>query len=372
MKGRLVAHFQKRFSRGSVIEARLDLLTNEFSTTVLFGPSGCGKTTILRSLAGLERPESGTITFNDDVWFDAERSICRSPQERDIGFCFQEYALFPHLTVSQNIGYGLRGNEPQRHHTIGEMLERFQLIGLGQYYPHQISGGQQQRVALARALVRQPRLLLLDEPLSALDATLRDGLRTKLRQLLSSFEIPVMLVTHDRMETIAFADQVVVMDGGRIEQNGPVEEVFSRPVNSKVARIVGIETVEIGKVIEVSNGLAIVDVKGVRLVAVAPLESQRSVCICIKGEDVALQADDQVRDKSRNQLPGTIQWISPEGPLVRIGIDCGFELIALVTRPACKELGLRIGDRITASIKAPSIHLMPMRDSSPSRNEQGQ
>src|SRR5690606_35978694 len=140
--------------------------------------------TILRSLAGLERPEWGTITFDKEVWLDTERSICRTPQERGIGFCFQEYALFPHLTVSQNIGYGLRGAAEQRRRTIAGMLERFQLEGLEHRFTHQISGGQQQRVALARVLVRQPGLLLLDEPLSALDATLRNDLRTKLRQLL--------------------------------------------------------------------------------------------------------------------------------------------------------------------------------------------
>lgn len=362
MSGKLVTHFQKRFSGSAVIHARLELPVNEFSTTVLFGPSGCGKTTILRSLAGLERPESGTITFNEEVWLDAERSICRSPQERGVGFCFQEYALFPHLTVSQNIGYGLRAKGTERDRTVAGMLERFQLEGLEHRFPHQISGGQQQRVALARVLVRQPRLLLLDEPLSALDATLRDELRTKLRQLLSSFGIPVVLVTHDRTEAIALADQVIVMDAGRVEQSGAVEEVFSKPLNSKVARIVGIETVETGEVIEVSDGLATVDVRGVRLIAVAPSDPTPKVHVCIRGEDVTLQNGEQGTQSSRNHLAGTIKWITPEGPLLRVGIDCGFELTALVTRPACEELGLRVGDHITATIKAPSIHLMPMRD----------
>ena len=361
MSGNLVARFEKRFDGGAVICAQIDFPTNGFSTTVLFGPSGCGKTTVLRSLAGLERPETGTITFDDEVWLDQERSICRSPQERGIGFCFQDYALFPHLTVSQNIGYGLRAKRPQRQRTIAEMLTRFQLTGLEHRYPHQISGGQQQRVALARVLVRQPRLLLLDEPLSALDAALRDQLRTKLRRLHSGFGIPIVLVTHDRREAIALADRVVVMDGGRVEQSGTVEEVFSRPSNSNVARIVGIETVETGEVIDVSDGLATVNVKGVRLVAVAPAGPQRKVQVCIKGEDVTLQMGERATQSSRNQLAGTIQWITPEGPLLRVGIDCGFELTALVTRPACDELGLRIGDQITASIKTPSIHLTPIQ-----------
>ncbi len=376
MNGQLVAGFEKRFQDQAVITARLKVPVNEFSTTVLFGPSGCGKTTILRSLAGLEQPQAGRITFDDEVWLDAERSICRSPQERGIGFCFQEYALFPHLTVSQNIGYGLRSDGPRLHARVAEMLERLQLAGLEHRFPYQISGGQQQRVALARALARQPRLLLLDEPLSALDATLRDELRTTLRGLLRDFSVPVVLVTHDRMEAIALADQVVVLDGGRVEQSGSIEDVFSRPRNSIVARIVGIETVMTGDVINICDGLATVDVRGVYLTAVAPserqqtepqhaklqqAEKQQKVHVCIRGEDVTLQNGEPGTQSSRNHLAGTITWITPEGPLLRVGIDCGFPLTALVTRPAREELRLQIGNRITASIKAPAIHLMPMR-----------
>lgn len=362
MNGELVARFEKRFPGGAVIQAQLELPAKEPSTTVLFGPSGCGKTTILRSLAGLERPESGTITFNDEIWLDAARSICRSPQERGIGFCFQDYALFPHLTIGQNIGYGLSRNDPQRQPAIDGMLERFELTGLEQRYPHQISGGQQQRVSLARVLVRQPRLLLLDEPLSALDASLRDELRTRLRHLLSGLGILVVLVTHDRREAIALADRVIVMEHGRIEQSGPVEEVFSKPRNPTVARIVGVETVETGEVIEIRDGLATVAVRGVPLIAVAPAGSPRRVHVCIKGEDVTLQKDVHGTQSSRNHLAGTVQWITPEGPLLRVGLDCGFELTALVTRPAREELGLQPGDRITASIKAPAIHLIPLRN----------
>lgn len=358
----LVARFQKRYEQGPVIDAHLELPSHQFSTTVLFGPSGCGKTTILRSLAGLERPESGVITFDDDVWLDTERGICRAPQERGIGFCFQEYALFPHLTVGQNVGYGLRGQGPDRQRVVSQMLDHMQLDGLAERYPQQISGGQQQRVALARVLVRKPSLLLLDEPLSAIDSTLRDELRTTLRQQLSEFGIPVVLVTHDRQEAMALADQLVVLIAGQIEQSGPVEEVFSRPRNSTVARIVGIETVLIGEILSVTDGLATVNVCGTRLIAVAPAEGQRRVHVGIRGEDVILQSGEPRIESSRNHLKGIIRWITPEGPLLRVGIDCGFELTSLVTRPACEELRLRVGDPIVASIKASAVHLMPMRE----------
>lgn len=361
MTGELVAEFEKRFPGGAIVNARLRSPASGFSTTVLFGPSGCGKTTILRSLAGLERPESGMIAFDKEIWLNSGQSISLSPQQRGVGFCFQEYALFPHLTVSQNIGYGVRQSRRERERIVSGMLERFQLTELGSRYPHQISGGQQQRVALARVLVRKPRLLLLDEPLSALDTTLRDELRIRIRQLLGEFGIPVVLVTHDRMEAISLADQVVVMDGGRIEQSGPVEQVFSRPQNSNVARIVGIETVVAADVIGVSDGLATVDARGVRLLAVAPAGLQRKVHVCIKGENVILQKGEPGAQSSRNLFPGTIRWILPEGPLLRVGIDCGFELTALVTRSASEELKLGIGERTMVSIKASSIHLIPCR-----------
>jgi molybdate transport system ATP-binding protein len=178
MTAELVAQFEKHYPRGPVIRAELRQAADRFSVSVLFGPSGCGKTTILRCLAGLERPESGTIRLGDESWLDAHRSICRSPQQRNIGYLFQDYALFPHLTAAGNIGYGLNGApKPERRRRIREMLDRFGLNGLEQRWPHEVSGGQQQRIALARVLIRRPRLLLLDEPLSALDATLREELR---------------------------------------------------------------------------------------------------------------------------------------------------------------------------------------------------
>lgn len=359
MSGRLIANLEKRFASGTTVSASLVLPVDTFSITVLFGPSGCGKTTVLRSLAGLERPESGRITYNDETWFDAARSICLPPQQRDIGFGFQDYALFPHLTVRQNIGYGLRTKGSERDQAITSIVARLQLEGLQDRFPHQISGGQQQRVALARVLARRPRLLLLDEPLSALDATLRDELRVRLRQLLGEFGRPVVLVTHDRMEAIALADQLVVIDEGRILQRGTVEEIFSRPHNSRVARIVGIESILPGEILAVEEGMATIAVRGQRLTAVAPPDSPRSVHVCIRGENVTLQKGKPHLESSRNRLAGTICWITPEGPLVRIGIDCGFELTSLVTRSASIELGLTVNDPVTATIKASAIHLVP-------------
>lgn len=229
MKAELVAKFEKRYAGGAIVQGELRLPINGFSITVLFGPSGCGKTTILRCLAGLERPEQGAITFGDEVWFDREKGVFRSPQQRGIGYLFQEYALFPHLTVADNIAYSLQGaTAHERKQKVAEMLERFELVGLEHRYPQQISGGQQQRAALARTLISRPRLLLLDEPLSALDAMLREQLREELRRLLAAFRLPVVVVTHDRAEVHALADQVVILDQGITRQAGPVGQVFEQ------------------------------------------------------------------------------------------------------------------------------------------------
>jgi molybdate transport system ATP-binding protein len=323
----LIARFEKRFPRGATIAAELRMPAHGFSVTTLFGPSGCGKTTVLRCLAGLERPNAGVISCAGLTWFDAERGAFLSPQERDIGFLFQEYALFPHLTVAENIAFGLqRESRSERERRVTEFLQLFNLSGLQQRRPNQISGGQQQRVALARVLVRRPKLLLLDEPLSALDTTLREQLRGELRRLLATFQIPVLVVTHDRTEAIALSDRIVVMESGRICQSGSVQDVITRPSGLNVARIVGVETVAIGEVIGVRDGLATVQVGTARLLAVAPPGDSRTVHVCIRGEDVAIQKGQASESSVRNHLTGTILSLTPEGPLVRVNLDCGFQL----------------------------------------------
>lgn len=347
-------------SRKGPIQGNLRQEAGKFSITVLFGPSGCGKTTILRCLAGLERLESGAIRLGEATWFDGDQRVFRSPQQRDIGYLFQEYALFPHLTVVQNVAYGLGSSAAlERRRRVGEMLDLFGLSELGERYPHQVSGGQQQRIALARVLARRPRLLLLDEPLSALDASLREELRGELRRLLGEFDIPVVMVTHERVEAIALADQVIVLDGGATCQSGTVHDVFTRPADLSVAQIVGVETVELARVLEVREGLATVTVGPVELVALAPAGLSREAYVCIRAEEVVLQRGQAGPSSPRNRLDARVSSIVPEGPLVRVGLDCGFSLTALVTRPASEELGLRVGETVTALLKAPAIHLIP-------------
>lgn len=364
MKQALVGQFEKRFGSGATIRGAIDVPAEQFSVVVLFGPSGCGKTTMLRCLAGLERPQAGTIRYGSETWFEAERGVFVSPQKRGVGYVFQEYALFPHMSVESNIAYGLYDvASDERRRRVGAMLDLFDLNGLAGRYPSQLSGGQQQRVALARSLVRRPRLLLLDEPLSALDSALREQIRSSLRSILSEFRIPVILVTHDRIEASALADQIIVMHDGRVAQTGTAQDVFGRPATLEVARFVNMETVVAGNVVHHTDGVAEVAINEARIVARAPSPIAGTVHVCIRGEDVVLAtpgrpglfADTAQRS---NTLHGVVTALSLEGPLVRISLDCGFPLAAFATRPHFEALNLTVGSATTASIAADAIHLI--------------
>jgi len=212
VSGTLEADFTKRFPRGSLIRGSLRCPTDRFHVTAVLGPSGAGKTTVLRCLAGLDRPDDGRIVFGGETWCDVAARRCLSPQDRGVGFMFQQPALFPHLSVAANVGYGLRRLAPaERRRMVTDLLARLGLSPLAARLPHTLSGGEQRRVALARSLAPRPRLLLLDEPLSALDAGLRADVRRQLRDWLAACRIPVVLVTHDRADADALADEVVTL-----------------------------------------------------------------------------------------------------------------------------------------------------------------
>ncbi|MDD5348698.1 MAG: ABC transporter ATP-binding protein [Chthoniobacteraceae bacterium] len=363
MDDALTLQFTKTFRGGPEIAVDLRIAMGTPGVTVLFGPSGSGKTTLLRVLAGLDRPAEGTIRFGGETWTDTARGIYVTPQHRRVGLLFQDYALFPHLTVERNIRHGLRslpGSEAG--HRVAKLLDRLKLDGLANRFPHQLSGGQKQRVALARTLAMQPRLLMLDEPLSALDAPTRETVRGELADLLRSLQIPVLLVTHDRVEALALGDGLAIMDEGRVWQHGPVEEVFRQPANENVARIVGVDTVVAGRVLHIADGMATLAVGNARLNAsAASLQpDETEVFACIRAEDVILFKGSELPQASpRNRLPGVIKSLAREGPMLRIKLDCGFALAALLTRQACEELALKEGDPIVAMVKAPNVHLVP-------------
>lgn len=355
----LVVSLQKKLPNGLTVSADCSISLKTPAVLVLFGPSGSGKTTLLRCLAGLERPDDGKILYGDEVWFDAARTICLPPQQRRIGYLFQEYALFPHLTVEQNIAYGLSHLPPrERQMRVAEMIELFGLGALRTQHPTGLSGGERQRVALARALAPRPRLLLLDEPLSALDAPTRERLRGELRRLLKNLGIPTIVVTHDRLEALALGDMMAVLIAGQMRQVGAVPEVFSHPADLAVAEAVGMENVLPARVIAREGELVKLSINGRELFAVGRAPSDE-VLACIRAEDVLIFREEHTSGVSaRNQVRGRIAALGSEGPLVRVTIECGFPLISVITRQACEELGLREGRPVTAIIKAAAIHLV--------------
>ena len=348
------------------VDARFILPLRGKTITVLYGPSGSGKTTILRCIAGLDRTNRGHVVMDGVTWDDGLRKHTPS-RHRRVGYLFQDHALFPHLTVEANVAYGLprlpREERRRRVHAAVEAADAVSCVGRS---VSQLSGGEAQRVALARALASEPRLLLLDEPLSALDAPTRSRLRTELRRMLERSRIPAIIVTHDREEALALADQVVVVIDGDVRQVGPPAEVFDRPTHADVARIVGIETATPAVVADSDGELVHVAIGDLRLTALStqqPAEPHRpgdQVLVCIRAEDVALELPekDGSHRSPRNQLPGRVTGVIAEGALVRVEVDAGFRLTAYITRPALDELDLSIGSEVVASIKSPAVHLI--------------
>ncbi|HEY1235027.1 MAG TPA: ABC transporter ATP-binding protein [Candidatus Binatia bacterium] len=225
----------------------------------LLGPSGSGKTTLLRSVAGLERPDKGKIEIRGKVVFDADRGFEIPAEQRGLGLVFQSYAIWPHRSVFENVAYGLRLRhvpDAEVRQKVGDVLKRLGLDHLAERYAHQLSGGQQQRVALARAIVYNPPVLLLDEPLSNLDAKLREDARAWLRELIKQIGNSALYVTHDQTEALAIADRVLVLDKGQIQQEGPPEKIYGQPTSRFTAEFMGSNNIFEGKITEVSGARA--------------------------------------------------------------------------------------------------------------------
>jgi len=242
----------------------------------LLGPSGSGKTTLLRAIAGLETPHSGSIAIGDRVFFDAARGVELPAEERGLGLVFQSYALWPHRTVFDNVAYGLklRGVSAAEIKTrVEKTLSQIGLGHLGARYPHQLSGGQQQRVAIARALVYEPPVILLDEPLSNLDAKLREEARAWLRTLIVTLGLSAIHVTHDQVEAMAIADRIVLLDAGLIAQEGPPTTLYNEPATLFAAEFMGSNIRLDGKLVENSGGRATIELVGERLTGIARTEA---------------------------------------------------------------------------------------------------
>jgi molybdate transport system ATP-binding protein len=339
-----------RLASGFELDAGFCLPLDRSPITVLFGPSGAGKTTLLRMIAGLDRPREGAIAFRGRTWFDSTRGISLQPQQRRAGFLAQDYALFPHLTVAANIAYAARPGTGREH------LQAFGLADLAERLPRALSSGQRQRVALARALAAGPALLLLDEPLSALDAAQRARTREQLRIMLLTSGVPSIVVTHDRMEAMALGDWIAVMAQGGIRQLGSVRAVFQRPADGQVAESMGVENVLPARIVGREAGLLILETGGALLQSIDAGESG-PVVACIRAEDVAIARQLSSASSVRNRLPGRVASVVLEGPLARVVLDCGFPLVARITAQSAGELHLQPQDAVCALVKTTSVHV---------------
>ncbi len=330
--------------------------------TAIFGPSGAGKTSLLELVAGLRSPKSAFIELNGRVLTDVSQGLFVPTRHRGVGYVPQDMALFPHLTVRQNLCYGQKsGGDKAPLFTFDRIVEVLEIKSLTQRGVTELSGGEKQRVALARALLASPVLLLLDEPLASLDRKLKARIIPYLARIRDEFGVAMLYVTHDRFETLALADEMIVLIDGKVAQTGPVREVFSRPANLQVASLFTVETILPGRVVKNENDLLTVAVGSSLLSAVpqALPANSSAVHVCIRAEDVVVARDCDSPNSARNHLPAIIESLAREGPLVRVELNCGFNLSALVTNQSCEEMNLKSGDNVTAVIKAPHVHLIP-------------
>jgi len=315
---------RKSFGALTVVE-NFDLAVERGEFVSFLGPSGCGKTTTLRMVAGFETPSHGAIRI------DGRDVTQQRPNQRNIGMVFQAYALFPNMTVADNIGFGLKvAGRPRKEIAprVEEMLALIKLPQLGSRYPYQLSGGQQQRVALARALAVRPQILLLDEPLSALDAKIRVSLREEIRQIQRELGITAIYVTHDQEEALSISDRIVVMNQGRVEQIGTPFAIYNRPRTRFVASFVGTLNQLRGRVLDPTAGRLLVD--GQEIVAAAGLAdaaegAERTVAL--RPEAVRLEAG----GGDANRMQGTVEEVSFLGSVVRIRVRFRDNAISLDT-----------------------------------------
>jgi ABC-type sulfate/molybdate transport systems ATPase subunit len=315
-------------------------------TVAIVGPSGAGKTTLLRALAGLARPDRGRIALGDEVWFDERTNV--PPEERDVGFVFQDYALFPHLSVRSNVAFG-GGNG-----TVDALLERFGLAALANERPRSLSGGERQRVALARALARGPRLLLLDEPLAALDAHTKSRVRVELRGHLRGAGLPTLLVTHDYDDAAALADRVGVLNEGTLVQLGTPTELIAAPASPFVAEFTGANLL-VGWARRTADGLTEVELDGGQLL-VSVDEAEGRVGAVVHPWEISL-ARERPADSMQNHVAGTVESVVPVGNRLRVRVG---PITAEITERAADSLALREGDRVYASFKATGARLVSL------------
>jgi iron(III) transport system ATP-binding protein len=371
-----VANLVKRFGLHAAVDG-VSLEVAEGHTLALLGPSGCGKTTILRCLAGLETPEQGFLEIAGKVVFDSTAGVNVMPEARALGIVFQSYAVWPHMSVAENVGFPLKGRGVARAEQRDRVTRILDIVGLSAWVDRpatQLSGGQQQRVALARALVHEPRLVLFDEPMSNLDAQLREQVRMELKLLQERLRFTAIYVTHDQAEAFALAERIVVMNRGRVDTFGAPKDVFHRPSTPFVARFLGLNVLE-GTIVQTNEvlpfangasgqppgvGYAQVMLRGGlqlwgRAERGARLNQGTRVLFCIRKEHVGLRPADGLLDGAAQAIPATVRAASFLGLAEEYMVDLGgLELRAI--RPYA---GMQAGDAVAVHIEPEDCIVLP-------------
>jgi molybdate transport system ATP-binding protein len=376
--GALQVRLGKRLATSFELDVNFSL---EPGITILFGASGAGKTTLLDCLAGLTTSDSGHISNFGRTLFDSEKGIHVAPRHRKIGYVFQDVALFPHLSVGSNVGYGLSHlSSRERKQKVSAALDGLGIQGLGPRRPSQLSGGERQRVALARALVTEPSLLLLDEPLAALDLPVRMKVADDLRRAVQGLAIPVIYVTHSRDEVFMLGEKLLVLERGKVIAQGTPHEVLSAPRSETVAQLAGFENVfdvEVTSVHE-DRGTMTCRVAVSRTADPQGSEVERSVVeletplvraergdrlsVGISAGDILLATSEPIGLSARNTLGGRVVSLSRRDMVIEARVDCGVELAVHLTLGARDSLGLAPGRQVWVIIKTHSCHLLA-RDS---------
>lgn len=332
--------------------------------TIVFGPSGAGKSTLLDCIAGLLPPDHGRIRLGNEVFYDAAQNIFLSPQKRHIGYVFQSLALFPHLSVEGNVAFGLSGMAAAaRSARIEQVLQTLHILPLRNRKPNELSGGEKQRVALARSVITQPRVLLLDEPLTGLDAGLRQAILDDLRIWNAANPVPILYVTHNREEVDAIGERVVAIVDGHIRARGTPQQVLDAPRALALAQATGFENVLAARVVELrpDDGVMRVELECTHCDLEIPLgtaQAGETIQVAIRAGDIMLATQLLYGLSARNVLPGTVESIETRGTLVRLQVNAGVRFIVHVTPGAMRSLELATGSVVWLVIKTHSCHVV--------------
>ncbi|MHC1611130.1 MAG: tungstate ABC transporter ATP-binding protein WtpC [Candidatus Methanospirareceae archaeon] len=350
-----IKNLSKDWKEFSLKDINLEVKKGEYF--VILGPTGAGKTLLLETIAGFYIPDRG------EIWIEGDDVTILPPERRRVGFIYQDYSLFPHLNVEQNIEFGLKLKRSSRPDTnrrrVKEIMDWLNISHLADRYPATLSGGEQQKVAIARAIVIEPSILLLDEPLSALDRRTRNYMREELKRVREEFGITMVHVTHDQTEAMVLADRIAVMMHGQIIQVGTPYEIFNKPRNEELADFVGVENILSGVVRNNEDGIAEIEIADAdsNIFAVSEYRDG-AVKVFIRPEEIILSESRSV-SSARNVMIGIITELQDNGPLTRVKLDIGHtEVIALVTKHSRESLELQEGAEVYATFKATSVHVV--------------